>query len=321
MRTFLLAAVVVLAVLPHTSFSAQSDWQEYEVREHGFSVALPSKPTTKLIPVPSEDEFLHVYEAFEPQRKLTRFSISVNTPEQRGIYDAESIDAFLEAHIATMVQAVERGKLMSSRRITFRGQPALEYEVSHYVESVPYVNRGITLMVDGGHIHLSMRHPTNDPAAKAGYKRFKDSFQLKPIAFRPANVPFRSERGVIFSPPLGWVRRPVQSAVEIAKYRNLTRSLQVLFADNPAYTCDNLRAELQESGRLKEASQVVLAKRPFSKLVSFEDVPKYNVRLTIVQYCLNSRRGAVVLGGSEEETMFWRWSEVLEGAAATLFVQ
>ena len=92
-------------------------------------------------------------------------------------------------------------------------------------------------------------------------------------------------------------------------------------ADNPAYTCDNFRTELQTSGRVREASQVMLADRPFAKLVSFEDVQKYNVRLTTVQYCLNSRRGAVVLGGSEEEAMFWRWAEVLEGAAATLHGQ
>jgi hypothetical protein len=321
MQTLLLAAVVVFSTLPRISFCAPSDWQEYAVREHGFSVALPSKPQTRLIPVPSQDGPLRVYEAFEPQRKLTKFSVFVSTPEQRGIYEAASMDAFLGAHIASMVQAAEHGKLVSSRRITFRGQHALEYEFNHQIESVPYVGRGITFMVDGGYIRLSMWHPASDPEAMAEYERFKGSFELKPIAFRPANVPFRSERGVTFSPPSGWVQKPVQNAVQIAKYSNLTRSLLVLFADNPAYTCDNFRADLQASGRVKEASQVVLAKRPFLKLVSFEDVPKYNVRLTTVQYCLNSHGGAVVIGGSEEEAMFWRWSEVLEGAAATLHVQ
>ena len=291
------------------------------MREHGFSVALPSKPQSRLIPVPSQDGSLRVYEAFEPQRKLTKFSVFVGMPEQRGIDEAASMDAFLSAHIASMVQAVEHGKLVNSRRITFRGQPALEYEFNHKVESVPYVGRGITFMVDGGYMRLSMWHPASDQESKTGYERFKGSFQLKPIAFRAATVPFRSERGVSFSPPSGWVQKPVQNAAQIAKYSNLTRSLHVLFADNPAYTCDNFLTELQASGRVKEASQVVLVKRPFSKLVSFEDVPKYNVRLTIVQYCLNSPRGAVVLGGSEEEAMFWRWSEVLEGAAATLRVQ
>lgn len=321
MRTLFLAAVAVLVALPRMSVGAPSDWQEYSVREHGFSVALPSKPQTRLIAVPSQEGSLRVYEAFEPKRRLAKFSVFAGTPENRGIYEPTSMDAFLGAHIASMVQAAERGKLVISRRITFRGQPALEYEFNHQVESLPYVGRGVTFMVDGGHIRVSMWHPASDPEATAEYERFKGSFQLKPIAFHPANAPFRSERGITFSPPAGWVQGPVQNAAQIAKYSNLTRSLQVLFADNPAYTCDNFRTELQASGRVKEASQVLLAARPFAKLVSFEDVPKYNVRLTTVQYCLNSRRGAVVLGGSEEEAMFWRWSEVLEGAAATLRVQ
>ena len=291
------------------------------MREHGFSIALPSKPQTRPVPVPSQEGTLRVYEAFEPKRRLTKFSVFVGTPEQRGIYETASMDAFLGAHIASMVQAAERGKLVSSRRITFRGQPALEYEFNHQIEGLPYVGRGITFMVDGGYIRVSMWHPATEPKAKDEYERFKGSFQLKPIAFSPADVPFRSQRGVTFSPPAGWVQKPVQNAAQIAKYSNLTRSLQVLFADNPAYTCDSFRTELQASGRVKEASQVILAERPFAKLVSFEDVPKYNVRLTTVQYCLNSRRGAVVLGGSEEEARFWRWSEVLEGAAATLRVQ
>ena len=291
------------------------------MREYGFSVALPSKPQTRPIPIPSQDGSLRVYEAIEPKRKLARFSVFVGTPEQRGIYETASMDAFLGTHITSMVQAAERGKLVGSHRITFRGQSALEYEFNHRVESLPYVGRGITFMVDGGYMRLSMWHPVGDLEAEAEYDRFKGSFQLKSIAFHPSNVPFRSERGVSFYPPSGWVQRPVKNAVQIARYSNLTRSLQVLFADNPAYTCNHFRTELRASGRVRGDSQVILAERPFLRLVSFEDVPKHNVRLTTVQYCLNSRRGAVVLGGSEEEAMFWRWSEVLEGAAATLRVQ
>ena len=68
------------------SFGAPSDWQEYAVREHGFSVALPSKPESRPIAVPSQEGTLRVYEAFESKRRLTKFSVFVGTPEQRGIY-------------------------------------------------------------------------------------------------------------------------------------------------------------------------------------------------------------------------------------------
>lgn len=320
MRAFLSTVVTALALAPLSMAHAQGSWQEYAVPEYGFSVALPSAPQSRPVPVPSSDGSLRVYEALDPNRKLSKFSVFVGMPEHRGIFETASMDAFLSGHIASMVRTAENGKLISSQRIPFRGQPALEYEFKHDVAGVPYVARGVTFMVDGGHMRISMWHPVEDSNSKAAYERFASSFQLKPIAFRPANPPFQ-ERGVKFSPPTGWIKRPVQNAVQIARYGNLTRSLQVLLAENPAYTCDTLRGELQATGRLKEVSQVSLAGRPFAKFVSFEDVPKYNVRLTTAQYCFNSRRGAAVLVGSEEEAMFWRWAEVLEGAAATLVVQ
>jgi hypothetical protein len=40
-----------------------------------------------------------------------------------------------------------------------------------------------------------------------------------------------------------------------------------------------------------------------------------------VQYCINSRFGAVVLTGTEEESMFSRWAQVFEGTASTLRVR
>ncbi len=166
-----------------------------------------------------------------------------------------------------------------------------------------------------------MWHPAGDPKAGAEYDHFIASFQLKPIEYRPANVPFRDKRGISFSPPAGWVQKPVQGANQVAEYRNLTRSLQVTVAGNSAYTCSNLQAEWQASGRLKEAAVLKLDAQHFVKLVGFEEFPGYNVRLTIVQYCLNSRLGAVVLGGGEEEAMFWRWAQVFEGAARSLRVQ
>ena len=322
MKKFVFVAVVVLlAAMLCPSFGAPSDWQEYEVLEHGFSVALPSKPQARTVPIQSPDWTLRVYEAFGPQDKTTKFSVFVSSPERKGIYEEESMDVFLSGHIASMVQTAENGKLISSKRIVFRGQPAMEYEFSHRVEGVGYLARGVTFMIDGGHIRLSMWSPVGDSESRARYERFKASFQLRPIAFRPASAPFKSQRGVSFFPPLGWVSMSVVDSALIAKYSNLTRSMQVAFADNPAYTCDKFQAEAQAFGRTTKVSRIVLGNRSFLKLVGFEDVPKYNVRLTTVQYCLNSHRGAIVLGGSEEEAMFWRWSGVLEGAAETLQVR
>ena len=122
-------------------------------------------------------------------------------------------------------------------------------------------------------------------------------------------------------PPAGWIEKPGQRAGELANFTNLTRFVTLLGAGTPTYSCENFEAEVRTSGRLTEAATVTLGKQQFLKLSSYEIVPQFNVRLATVQYCLNSRQGAVVVGGSEEESMLWRWAPVFEGAAQSLRVR
>lgn len=322
MNTSHLPFLVAIALFSHASDAAAIEWREYAIADHGFSVALPSKPQTRLLPVSSGDGPLRVYEAFEPTQKLSKFSIFANQPEKQGVLDPASMDAFLSNHIKSMVQTAEKGQLQSSSRITFRGQPALEYQFNHEIYGQPYVARGVIFMIDGGHMRVSMWHPVGDPTANTDFDQFLGSFKLMPIAYRASAVPFRDkQRGITFSPPVGWIQKPVKNAIQVARYSNLTRSMQVMAAGNSSYSCANFRTEMQGSGRLTDVSPVTLSGQRFSKLVSFEDVPKYKVRLTTVQYCLDSRLGAVVLGGSEEQSMFHRWANVFEGAAGSLRIQ
>jgi len=311
-----LPIVATLALLIHVSSAAAADWREYALDDDGFSIALPSKPQTRLLDVPSGDGETRMYQSLEP-----KFSIFVGQPKSQGIFEAASIDAFLSGHIKSMVKEVEKGQLQSSRRVIFRGQPALEYQFHHEIDGQPYVARGVTFMIDGGHMRLSMWHPLSDVTANADFVRFLDSFKLTAIAYRASTVHFRNQYGLTFAPPVGWVQKPVQNTTQVARYSNLTRSIQVMAAGTSAYTCASFRAEMQGSGRLKEVLSAVLTDQQFTKLVSFENVPKYNVRLTTVQYCLDSRLGAVVLSGSEEESMFPRWAKVFEGTAGSLHVQ
>lgn len=300
---------------------ADSTWTEYRIAESGFAVKWPSQPTSRLLPTPIKDETLRVYEAFDPSTHLSKFSVFVGQPERQGIFEPESMDAFLSGHIKSMVAAVDSGKLQFSRRIAFRGRPALEYLFSHRIDNQPYTARGVTFMIDGGHMRVSMWHPTNDTKAPETFKRFLASFRLTAIGYIPAGTGFSDPRGIAFSPPKGWTREPARNAAQVARFKHLTRSMQLLAAGNPAYTCDNFQGEMQASGRLKSTVSVQLGDQRFKKLLTFEDVPKYNVRLTTVQYCINSRFGAVVLAASEEESMFERWAQVFEGTAASVRVQ
>jgi hypothetical protein len=299
---------------------AQQGWQQHTIAEHGFKVAMPAKPQQRDLPLSSPDGTLTVYESIEASTPPTKYSVFVGAPAKQGIFEPDSMDAYLTSHVAGMVRTADSGKLLTTSRVTFRGRPALEYQFSHRLDGIAYIGRGVTLMIDGGHIRVSMWHPANDSSAKDKYRRFVESFELVPIKFSAAPARFADARGINFSPPNGWIARAGTHPVQVVRYTNLTRSLQLLVAGVPAYTCESFLAEVRASGRFKEAGSIKFAERPVTRVLSFEDIPKYNVRLTTVQYCQNSRFGAVVLGGSEEEAMFTRWAGVYEGAAATLQV-
>lgn len=314
----ILGAVLGLGCI--SCIAAETNWRVYTLPD-GFAVALPSEPNSRILPVPGGDGPLRMYESIEPVLKVTKFSIFVNRPEKRGMFEPASIDAFLTGHLASMILSTEKGQATQSRRTTFHGQPALEYQFTHEIAGQPYVGRGVTFAIDGGYMRLSMWHAVSASTGSADFQRFVSSFKLTPIAYRPAPAPFRDKRGITFIPPEGWIQKPIKNQVQVAFFSNLTRSLQVSTAASPSYSCANIRSEFQASGRMKSVSSVTLSGRSFIKLVGFEDIPKYNVRLTTVHYCLDSRLGAVGFGASEEEAMFPRWAEVFEGAAATLRVQ
>lgn len=297
-----------------------TSWKSYSIAEHGFSVKMPSVPQSRLIPTPGGEGTLWVYEAIDPETKLIKYSVFVNEPE-RGIFDADSIEAFLTGYINSLVQAADSATLRYARRTMYQGQPAMEYAFDHSVEGVPYVARGIAFMIDGGYMRVSVWHPKGSAGADDDFERFRRSFSLSTIAYRPVRSEVSLGHGVYFRPPIGWKRQPSKNAAQLARYTHLTRSMQVMVASDPAYTCATFEREVSSAGKLRQGTTISLEGQPLRKLVTFEEVPKYNVRLTTVLYCQDSRLGATVLGGSEEESKFERWSRVFEGAAATLRVR
>jgi hypothetical protein len=183
-----------------TMTAAHAAWKSYPINEGGFSVAMPSAPKSRLIQTGSKDGVLHVYEAVEASDLPSKYSVFVSQPETQGIFEHDSIDAFLKAHISSMVAAAESGKLISSSRTTFRGHPALEYKFSHSIDGVPYIARGVTLMIDGGHIRVSMWHPSEQTKSEGRFNEFLSSFKLIPIAYSPSGSQFSDPRGISFTP-------------------------------------------------------------------------------------------------------------------------
>lgn len=301
------------------AYGANSNWGNYTISDEGFVVSMPNKPQSFSLPNPSKDGTLVVYRADEESRNY-QFSIFVGRPEKRGIFERESHDAYLDGHLKGLLQGIGNGKVEYSRRVTFQGMPAMEYRIkfSHPLEKRLTIGRGVTFMIDGGHMRLSMWYPDSDINGVDKFDRFVKSFKLVPIRYQPAESSRVGSSMASFMPPAGWARQPSKNQFEVARYNNLTRSLVFLSSGNSNYSCSQFVSELRATGRISEASQVVLGGQRFSKTVMYEDVLKYNVRLTNIYYCRDSGIGALVLSGSEEQNMFWRWAPVFEGAAASI---
>jgi hypothetical protein len=299
--------------------AAEKDWAAYNLSEYGISVAFPVQPKLVSSPSPDGDGRLISYQAID-EATVRQYTVFIGQPEQRGIFESNSMDAFLGGHIKSLVAKSGSGKMIASKRAIFLGMPALEYSYMHRVEGIPFIAKGVTFMVDGGHARLSMWYPSADSEGPALYEKFLKSFKLMPVGYRPSSAPITDPRGIAFTPPSGWIKGKPRTAYEITRLRNLTRSMALLAAGNHKFTCDTYKAELQRSGIVLEQSQVTLGGRQTQKVITFEDVPKYNVRLTTAHYCLNSRVGAVVLVGTEEQSMYWRWASVIEGAASSVKV-
>jgi hypothetical protein len=324
MNTPFQACVLALGLLAITTSvnSAAAQWQRYDNGEDGFTVSMPAIPTRREQLVEATDTLLRTYEALVSEDRVYKFTISVGMPRARGYYDEGSMDAFLSGFPESMVKGVPEGKLEQSKRTTFREMPAREFRFSHVQMGQPLVTRGIVFMIDGGYMRVSSLTFADDRQGLATHERFINSFQLRPLVFQPSPTKFSDTHGVSFNPPTGWLKKPPQNTNQIATYARMTRWLEVLSTFNGAYTCRAYQAEVKNSGRLVDVQSVTFSDQMVMRLTAHEEVPAHNVRLDSVHYCLDtSRLGAVILTGTSEDSVFWRYEQLFEGSARTLRIQ
>jgi hypothetical protein len=312
-----LCAAALLLLLSTVSARSAEQLREYSNPDYGFTAAFPSVPVMTSSGAPTGDGSVTTFKSLNSET-IHQFSVFVGRPREHGIFDASSVDAFLNAFVDSLTVPMTDAKVQSSRRITYVGMPAIEYAISFRIEDVPMIARGIAFVVDGGHMRVSMLYPRVDTGAQETYGEFRNSFKLIPIRYQSGRTSTADQRGISFQPPLGWVQDALGSPLEVARYHNLTRSMVLRSAGSSAYTCASFASELKRSGRVTEVSKTSISGRQFTKILSYEDVPQYNVRLTNVEYCIDSRTGAISLGASEEQAMYWRWAAVFEGAAGSI---
>lgn len=278
----------VFCSVAHAAPPVKDAWQDY-VSAQGFSVDLSSRPKTDIRPIPSGDE-MFILEALEPIDGQSKFQVFRSIPAAHGLVSPASVDVFLRQYVTSLVSAVDSGQLEMSKRSTFLGRPANLFTFHHQVNETPYIGRGVVFVVDGGHIRLSMWHPADDKRADERFLHFVNSFKLVPVAYEASKSDYRSKLGMRFTPPRGWVEDANMASPVIARFRSNTRSINLLAAGDSTYKCTDFVKQIQRTGRLKSNGPVVLGGRSFLKLTTFEDVPKFDVRLTTAQYCLDSSR-------------------------------
>lgn len=314
-------SLLILYSVGVASAESNGKWREYTIPESGFKVSVPAplrnKPMTSSTPETRQTS----YQAVEGSGPDTTYTVFVGTFLEGGILSQESMDAYLSSSVKTY-PALLGGTKLKTERTTFRSMPASRYQFSFDNDGKPYVARGIIFMVDGGHIRLSMMHAADDPAGEENWGRFSGTFDLTPLKYMPAPNSVMIAPGVSFTPPDGWMKDSTQNPYEVARFHNLTRTINILRAGVSEYTCKNYESELRMvQGDSSKSAPTTIGGKVAQRITYVEDVPQYKVRLMIINYCFESRSGAIVLGGAEDEAMFSRWEPVFEGAAASLRIQ
>ncbi len=300
---------------------AASSVRDYVQPRYGFSVSFPADSEVAVSKLPAKDGALTSFRAADEKERY-QFTVFVSQPSEKGIYELDSKNAYLNGFVKSQVELAENGKLESTKQSTFLGHASLDYLYTQDIHGQRFGSRGVIFMLDGGHVRLSMWYPLDDKNAANRYGAFLSSFKLLPIAYHAGELVNSPSHKVSIQAPENWLTAPSTTGpTEVARFRNALRSMWLSASDSAAYGCQAFVADLKKAGEVTEAPQAKVGGKSFTKVLTAVEIPKYNTTLTQVFYCLDTSRGAVVLGAYEEKDMFWRWASVFEGAAGTITVQ
>lgn len=307
--------ILVLLLVAGSAASAYAqEWERYELKSEGLTVQLPSRPLPKpLAAKPTEGE-LRDYEATSSGEQ---FSIFVGVPDA-GIYEDTSMNAFMRMYIATIARA---GTALKTKETKFLGYPALEYEFKFLRDATPYVARGVTFMIDGGNMRLSMWSPAASTGSEARFLKFTRSLRVVPKIFVPAGTPIVSAEGSSIIPPAGWKRKPGKSAYEVAQASQLTRTLHFRSIKRSAYSCDAFERELKAAGVQVARRQDQVGSNSATVFRVREYLPKYEITLVTEHFCISGKTSVVIVSGEEAEAAYPRWEQVYRGVVASAVVK
>ena len=74
-RLTLIVVQALLIAASATANATDSLWKEYSIPEYGFRVALPTKPQSRVVPLPSREGKLRVFESIETAAAPKRLKV------------------------------------------------------------------------------------------------------------------------------------------------------------------------------------------------------------------------------------------------------
>jgi hypothetical protein len=314
-----LCALVVASILCASGVLAQQQdhFVLYSFPSDGFTAAFPSKPLEFRTPG-RDGSYSTSYQALVPNPP-SQYSIFVSHSPKR-VFEPESIAAYLNGLVRGLVAASQGGKARLARNTVFHGFPSIEYEYDDVVGGLPVVSHGIALVIDGEHVRLSQIYSRSDSTAQSNFRRFTDSFQLTAIDAPLSATPFADiQHGVSFNPPDGWTLGTARSEQIVAVHLSPAgHSVTILDSAKATYRCDSYQAELESLGETVTMGTLSTGPRQVRWFKATAFNPSAKIRMTHIDYCIESSKGAVVMLGAAPETTFFRSQIIFEKVARSM---
>jgi len=149
----------------------------YTSKQDAFSVTMPSVPTVIERRV-GEILNTRMYQA-QGESALVQYYIHVHVGDTK-ILSEESIRAYLSRIPIGRLGLVDEGRIVKNTATTFRGFDAKEYEYTSAYEGIEFTNKGITFLIDGDGMSLTMMYPTA-LKPKLKFDDFAKTFELLPL--------------------------------------------------------------------------------------------------------------------------------------------
>jgi hypothetical protein len=268
----------------------------YTSKQDAFSVTMPSVPNVIERRV-ADIENIRTYQA-ESQNSTVQYFVHVGVFDTK-ILSEESIRAYLNRTPIGRLVVANESRIVKNAATTFRGFDAQEYEYTSTYEGIEVINKGITFIIDGDSMSLTMMYPKGvEPKLK--FDDFIKTFELLPLEpVLATDYWIDMSSGLRFNPPADMSEKKTEKGrngliVTFGNKAGHSMSIFSISAPNPNYTLTDVRREL--GGMQQDADGHY--KKEF--IISGTRIPM----VQLMHHVVNNGRIYMIQGCSPKQTYF-----------------